>query len=120
VAGVIGFCLDGGLLTILLRQGWDVIPSRLLSFSAAVSATWLLNRLWTFARRNVGNIGREYANYFGTQVLGAIINLSIFFALIGLLPDLREVAIVPLAFGAAVSLAFNYLVSKHYVFAEQH
>jgi putative flippase GtrA len=65
------------------------------------------------------NIGREYANYFGTQVLGAIINLSIFFGLIGLLPDLREVAIVPLAFGAAVSLLFNYLVSKHYVFAGQ-
>lgn len=116
VVGGLGFCVDGGLLTLLMKDGWDVIPARCCSFLFAVSATWLLNRLWTFSSGKLISIRREYTYYFGTQVLGAVINLSIFFVLIELYPTLRDTPLIPLAFGATVSLAFNYVVSKRIVF----
>lgn len=116
VVGGLGFCVDGGLLTILMRYGWDVILARSCSFLLAVSATWLLNRLWTFDSGKLISIRREYAFYFSAQMLGATINLSIFFILIRVYPAFRDIPLIPFAFGAAVSLAFNYIVSKRIVF----
>lgn len=116
VVGGLGFFIDGGLLTILMQNNWNVIPARACSFFFAVSATWLLNRLWTFDSEKLISIRREYVYYFSVQVLGAVINLSVFFALIGLHPVFRGIPLIPLAFGAAISLAFNYLVSKKIVF----
>lgn len=116
VVGGIGFCIDGGLLTILMKFDWDVIPARSLTFLLAVSSTWLLNRLWTFNSEKLISIRREYVYYFGTQVLGAIINLSIFFVLIRIYPVFRDTPLIPLAFGAAVSLVFNYIMSKIIIF----
>jgi putative flippase GtrA len=116
MVGGLGFCIDSGLLTFLMSYGWDVFASRLCSFSVAVSATWLLNRLWTFNSGKLISLRREYAYYLGVQVLGAGINLSIFFILIWAYPVLRNTPLIPLAFGAIVSLASNYLVSKLWIF----
>jgi putative flippase GtrA len=119
VVGGLGFCVDGGLLTILMVYGWDVIPARCCSFFLAVSATWILNRFWTFDSVKRISFLMEYAYYFGTQVLGAAINLSIFFVLIWTYPLLRDTPLIPLAFGATVSLGFNYFVSKLFVFKSE-
>lgn len=119
VVGGLGFCVDGGLLTILMQHGWDVIPARCFSFLLAVSSTWLLNRVWTFNLGKVISIRREYAHYFGAQALGAVINLSIFFLWLKIYPVLRDSPLIPFAAGAAVSLAFNYMVSKEFVFKKR-
>jgi putative flippase GtrA len=114
--GGIGFCVDGGLLTVLMKSTWEIMSARSLSFFSAVTCTWLLNRFWTFELdRHIG-VRIEYATYIATQVIGALINLTVFFALIEIHPLLRNTPLIPLAFGAAVSLAFNYTVSKKYVF----
>lgn len=116
VVGGIGFFVDGGLLTTLMQYGWDVIPARLWSFPIAVSVTWILNRLWTFDSGSIISIRREYAYYFTTQVIGAAINLCVFFLLIRINSMLRDYPLIPLAAGAAVSLAVNYFLSKKIVF----
>lgn len=120
VVGGLGFCVDGGLLTILMAYSWEVIPARCFSFFLAVSATWILNRFWTFDSVKRKSIRMEYAYYFGTQILGAAINLSIFFVLIGAYPVLRDTPLIPLAFGATVSIGFNYFVSKLFVFNSEN
>lgn len=114
--GGIGFCVDGGLLTILMALGWNIFPARSLSFAVAVTATWILNRLWTFPSGTDQNLRREYTYYFGTQAMGAAINLAVFFLLLKIYPEFRHSPLLPLALGAAVSLAFNYFVSKKLVF----
>jgi putative flippase GtrA len=114
--GGAGFCIDGGLLTVLMQSAWEILPARSISFFSAVTCTWLLNRFWTFELDRRIGIRREYAAYIATQVIGALINLTVFFALIELHPLLQDTPLIPLAFGAAVSLAFNYATSKKYVF----
>lgn len=114
--GAMGFFVDGGLLTALMQSGWKILPARLVSFMSAVTLTWLLNRLLTFELKKHVGVRREYGSYIATQIIGALINLSVFFALIEFHPSLRDIPLIPLAFGAVVSLVFNYMMSKNYVF----
>jgi putative flippase GtrA len=116
LVGGVGFCVDGGLLTFLMKYGWDVIPARCGSFLFAVSVTWFLNRAWTFDQTKPLSIRREYAYYFLAQLLGAVINLFIFFALIGIYSAFRDTPLIPFAFGAAAALVVNFIVSKKIVF----
>jgi len=116
LVGSTGFCVDGGLLTLFMQLGWEILPARSVSFLSAATCTWLLNRLWTFKQEKRAKVRMEYASYFATQLAGAGINLLVFFALIGLYSSLRVTPLIPLAFGAAISLAFTYTVSKKYVF----
>lgn len=116
IVGGVGFCVDGGLLSILIYNGWNIIPARSCSFLLAVSTTWLLNRLWTFnSSKNMG-VHREFIYYYGTQIIGALINLSIFFTVINLYPSFRNTPLIPFAFGSATALIFNYLISKIFIF----
>ncbi|WP_158603842.1 GtrA family protein [Acidovorax sp. 94] len=119
VVGGLGFCIDAGLLTILIEDNLDVMLARSCSFFVAVSATWMLNRLWTFNSGGFLSIRREYAYYFSVQILGAAINLSIFFILIDFCPEFLDIPLIPLAFGAIASLMFNYVVSKKIVFKSE-
>jgi putative flippase GtrA len=116
LVGAVGFCIDGGLLSAFISFGWDIIPGRFTSFFFAVSITWILNRLWTFRFRKKMSTQKEYAHYLGIQLFGALINLSIFLLLIKFFPLFIKAPLIPLAFGAAVSLLFNYMLSKATIF----
>lgn len=115
--GAVGFGVDGGLLSWLLSQGWSIAAARAVSFPAAVSVTWWLNRTWTFRQPTKAAARREYLLYFATQVGGALINLAVFFALVHLFEPLRRWPLVPLAAGAVVAIVFNFSISRWVVFS---
>ncbi|MBD9499647.1 GtrA family protein [Pseudomonas sp. BGr12] len=116
VVGGFGFCIDGGLLTLLMSQGMDVMPARAISFSLAVSFTWLLNRVWTFSSPERMSSRFEYVLYFSVQVLGALINLSVFFVLMREFPGLKAIPILPFAVASGIAMFFNFFASKFIVF----
>jgi putative flippase GtrA len=117
LVGAMGFIVDGGLLTWLMQAGWSPLPARLVSFLAAVTATWLLNRGWTFQpTRGASLPHREYARYFGVQTVGAGVNLGIFLSLLHRVPAFERIPVIPLIFGSAVALLFNYAASSRLVF----
>lgn len=116
VVGAVGFCTDGGLLSWLMGQGWTIVQARSLSFLAAVSITWWLNRVWTFRAVQPAAPRREYVLYFLTQVAGALINLLVFFVLVHAFETLRHLPLIPLAAGAAVAIVFNFSVSRLVVY----
>ncbi len=116
LVGAVGFCIDGGLLSAFIIMGWDIIPGRFASFFFAVSITWILNRIWTFRFRKKISTQKEYLHYLGIQLFGALINLSIFLLLVKFFPLFIKTPLVPLAFGAAASLFFNYMLSKATIF----
>lgn len=115
--GAIGFVVDATILSALVHgAGWPHYSARALSFAAAVSVTWYLNRHWVFARTSEG--AREYGAYFGVQVLGAVINLGTYALVIAFFPPLARLPVVPLAAGAALALVFNYSAAGRWVFAQ--
>ncbi len=115
--GGIGFLVDASILTLLVNgYGMGPIGARGISFAAAATATWYLNRRWTFAASASARRGPEYARYVIAQVLGAIINLLVYLLVIRLLPALGAIPVIPLAVGAAIALLFNFAAARYWVF----
>jgi putative flippase GtrA len=118
VVGGIGFLIDAGVLTLALRYITpSVYVARALSFTVAVIATWLLNRAFVFDGDAGGSIVAEYGRYLVTQVAGALANLGVFVALIGMIPRLGATPIVPLAAGAVLGALVNYAGAALWVFS---
>ncbi|MDX9963575.1 GtrA family protein [Desulfobacter postgatei] len=116
IAGTLGFLIDGGLLIILMDLDWDISISRACSFLSAVSATFIINRTWTFETKGRRTLRLEYAYYFSTQLAGAGINLSVFFLFLYFYPKFQDFPLIPFAFGAGIAMIFNYLISKKFIF----
>jgi putative flippase GtrA len=122
LAGVVGFAVDSGLLSLevhLLHM--DVYLARVISFAAAVTVTWLLNRRLAFrsARSPREGRGREYGRYLAVQIVGSLVNLAVFSALVAAFRLLHSLPIVPLAIGALFGLVVNYVGSRYWVFRER-
>lgn len=119
--GAIGFLIDAGILTLLMTGfGFDHYTARAISFTAAVTATWYMNRRWVFERNAVPMNGREYTSYVVVQIIGAVINLSVFVMVIEFVPRLARLPVIPLAIGAAAALLFNFSAMSRFVFSEPH
>ena len=119
LVGAIGFLIDAAILTALMKGlGFGPYGARAVSFTIAVTATWYMNRRWVFERNAVRMTSREYTSYIAVQVIGALINLSVFAAVIEFVPDLVEMPVIPLAVGAAVALVFNFGASSRFVFSQ--
>jgi putative flippase GtrA len=113
--GGAGFIVDAVILTLLVNGfDWSQYSARVLSFGAAVSATWYANRRWVF--KPTKSKRGEYGRYVGFQLVGAAINLSAYVSIIEGFPALAKFPVVPLAIGAALALIFNYLASSRFVF----
>ena len=119
LVGAIGFLIDAGILTALMKSlEFGHYGARAISFTIAVTATWYMNRRWVFERNAVNMSRREYTSYLSVQVIGALINLSVFAAVIEFVPGLARMPVIPLAVGAAVALIFNFGASSRFVFSD--
>jgi putative flippase GtrA len=119
VVGAIGFLIDAGILTLLMTGfGLDHYSARAVSFTVAVTFTWYMNRRWVFEKSTASMSGREYSSYLVVQVIGALINLTVFVAVIEFVPRLTSMPVIPLAVGAIAALLFNFGASSRFVFSE--
>ncbi|MBH1963851.1 MAG: GtrA family protein [Comamonadaceae bacterium] len=77
-AGVLGLVVDIAVLTAL-RDTLGVYAARAISFLAAATATWLVNRHLSFAGRTAGmSIWQEYLRYLGLMLGGGAVNLAVY------------------------------------------
>jgi putative flippase GtrA len=114
--GLIGFFVDAGILSALVHiWEWSHYTARAVSFSAAVTVTWALNRRWVFTR--TADATREYGAYFSVQAVGACLNLGTYALVILAFPSLARIPVLPLLVGAAVGFAFNYYWTVRWVYA---
>ena len=118
--GVAGFVVDAGVLTLLNAYVMaNLYVARLVSFSTAVLATWMCNRVWTFPSNATtpADTLREWFRYVAVQSIGSLTNLAVFFVSIRANPELAQVPVIPLAYGAICGLVVNFLGSRFWVFA---
>jgi putative flippase GtrA len=117
LVGAIGFCVDGGLLLVSherLGLAWPF--ARLLSFTSAVTVTWLLNRRLTFSNQSGTLTLDEWRRYFAVNGVGAALNLGIFLMLMEFVPSFSSHPLIALAIAATVALTFNFFMSRRLVF----
>jgi putative flippase GtrA len=109
LVGILGFIVDAGLLNLLLLSGLGFYGGRAISFLAAATATWGLNRSFTF-RRNVacGKLRHEWAAYLGLMVLGGAVNYGVYALAIEGSPPVRAHPEFGVALGAVSGMLVNY------------
>ena len=116
--GIIGFAIDGSLLSILnLEFSVNIYTARTISFAMATLVTWYLNRTYTF--KEVAGDGRtkgEYFRYLIVQICGGLLNFLIFVFVIYIFEWMKLFPVIPLAIGAVFGMIFNYTLSRFWVF----
>ncbi|MBU1361814.1 MAG: GtrA family protein [Gammaproteobacteria bacterium] len=113
--GVIGFGVDVGVLYLAAPWlGW--YAARLVSFIAAATATWALNRRITFANRSSGmSMGREYLSWLVTMLGGACVNYGVYVLTLHWL-DAAWAPAAGVALGSCAGLVVNFVVARYGVF----
>lgn len=114
MVGTVGFLIDAGC-TLMLSQTFTVPPgpSRLLAFLVAASATWALNRHFTF---RVGSRVGTWLLYVLSTSFGALINISAYLLWLGLAGNSAKQIVAGIAIGSVCALAFNYTISRYVIF----
>jgi putative flippase GtrA len=114
--GVIGFLVDVGVLYLALFCGLGLYAGRAISYLAAVTATWGLNRRYTFERPSGYKKIHEWARFGVSQLSGATINLGIYALLVHTSPLVAHNPIIAVAVGSVCGLLVNFSAARAYVF----
>lgn len=115
--GVLGFFVDAGVLmagrSVL---GLDLYSGRALSYIAAVTSTWALNRAFTFKEYASSSKLVEWARFFAANTLGGTVNLGVYAALVNYVPVVHALPVLGVAAGSLSGLLVNFTLSRIYVF----
>ena len=122
IVGTLGFVVDAGLLSLLLASGLAGFHAgRVLSFLAAASFTWALNRRFTFAASGgageSGTRGGQWARYVVAMTAGAALNYAVYALVLQILGQSALVAPLAVAAGSVAGLGLNFLSASRLVFA---
>ena len=108
--GIVGFVIDAGVTLLLTHTaGWQPLTGRVLAFLIAATATWPLNRRFTF-RSEKG--AATWAPYVLLTGVGAGINVGIYMAWLWLAGESPMSILTGVALGSGVALGFNFLASR--------
>jgi putative flippase GtrA len=120
VVGTIGFLVDTAVLYAALWAGLGLYWGRALSYVAAASGNWLLNRAWTFRGADNGPGGlspaRQWAAFLAVNLVGFGCNYGTYAILVGTVPFIAAHPVLGVASGSIAGLASNFLLSRRFVF----
>lgn len=117
VAGGAGYVVDAAAL-LLAAPVLGPYGGRLLSFCAAVLATWLLNRRLAFREARSGlPLHREFLRYFAVCLGGGSVNLATYSLLVMVFALSGWWLLVALGAGSLAGMAVNFTLSRRFVFA---
>lgn len=114
LTGGAGFFVDLAVLYGALAVGAGPIGGRLLSFLAAASFTWAVNRRYTFTA--TASPRRELARYLLSMAGGMLVNFLVYSLVLWLLPPSWWAPACAVACGSAVGLGVNFASARYFVF----
>ncbi len=115
IVGTIGFVVDASVLTIVLATtGLGFYWGRVVSFLVAATATWALNRRFTFQDRS-GRRVRQWGRFVLVNISGGAVNYATYSALIAASATFRSWPVLAVAAGALMGMFVNFAASKRVV-----
>ena len=113
IVGTIGFAVNAVALQIALLA-FGPITAQFIAFPFAVTATWWLNRRYTF--RSELPWRREWMRYVTANFIGWIVMNGTYVALVVSSTFIHAHPVIALAAGSLAGMTFNFAVSKWVVF----
>ncbi|MDT8409676.1 MAG: GtrA family protein [Wenzhouxiangellaceae bacterium] len=126
VGGTIAL-IDAGLLYLLKDlPGFNVYIARVVSYTAAMSTGYVLNRYFTFHHLDSRHVmWNELLRFLSVHSVGGLINFGVFTLVVIAAEHLElsdfQAAVVPLLgvwIGGLVGMAFNFALARRIVFNE--
>jgi putative flippase GtrA len=115
--GTLGFVVDTAVLYGALALGAGLYGGRALSYLAAASVTWLLNRVWTFRHRGAGQKAhRQWAAFVVVNLGGFALNYGTYAALVAFVPLVAAHPVLGVAAGSLAGMFSNFFLSRQLVF----
>ncbi|MDX1922817.1 MAG: GtrA family protein [Alphaproteobacteria bacterium] len=115
--GVIGFCVDYGVLKFGIHiLNLDPYTARLISYICAATTTWFGNRILTFADRPKTPLAKQWASFLALNAVGFVVNYSVYVLLITQFPFIYANPGWAVAAGSLAGMCINYMSSTRLVF----
>jgi putative flippase GtrA len=115
VVGLVGLVVDTGIV-YGLRYQLGLYGAGAVSYCAAATVTWLLNRLWTFRGRGSGPIHAQWARFLLVNLGGFVLNRGTYAALVTFVPLCADQPVFATAAGAVAGMFLNFKLSRTMVF----
>ena len=116
--GALSYLVDAGVLSAVLA----IAPGRfylgrIVSYLAAASFAWCLNRSFTF--RDRGPRWRQWRRYLVANLGGGLANYATYATLVAIVPFCRLHPTAAVAAGSLAGMMLNFTASRRFVFARQ-
>ena len=113
--GTSGLVVDTAVL-YAVKGGLGLYAGAVVSYVAASTWTWWLNRMWTFRGQGSGPVWRQWLRFMGVNLSGFVCNRSVYFTLVTVSAVCRGYPVLALAAGAVAGLFANFFLSRRLVF----
>ncbi|GAA0579392.1 hypothetical protein GCM10009416_17250 [Craurococcus roseus] len=121
VVGAVGFVVDAGVLTLGLLAGAGPWLGRAISYVAAATTTFALNRSWTFRGADRSRpVTRDWGLFLAVNLVGFACNYGTYAALISGVPMMRDLPVLAVAAGSLAGMVGNFVLSRRYVFRSRY
>lgn len=117
IVGVVGFLVDSAVVyELVFGAGMEFFAARLVSFLAAATTTWALNRAFTFRGASREPLHRQWAKFIAANAVGGVVNYSVSVGLEAAFLVVETHPVLAIAAGSIAGMFFNFAASKHLVF----
>lgn len=116
VVGTAGFVMDAAVLLGMLALGTGPYAGRVVSYLAAASLTFALNRAWTFRAAARAPVARQWGRFVALNLLGFAANYGTYAALLAASPLVAAQPVLGVAAGSIAGMFINFAVSRRFVF----
>lgn len=123
MVGVAGLGVDTAVLYFCIGVlGSGPYAGRLASYLAAATATWALNRSFTFrdagrsAGGGTGALLRQWSHFLAVNAVGGAVNYATYAVLIASFDTVAQHPVLGVAAGSLAGMLFNFTFSKKLIF----
>lgn len=118
LVGCAGFVVDAGVLSLVLWLGADHYTGRVVSYLAAATFTWALNRNYTFRAQRGARLVGEWGRFLAANAVGGVINWATYAILVATSAVVFAHPVIGVAAGSLAGLVVNFTLSRRFVFGE--
>ena len=113
--GLVGLAVDTAIV-YALRAAVGLYAAGLVSYLAAATTTWILNRNITFRGRGSGPVHVQWGLFLLANLLGFVLNRGTYAALVTWSALAAANPVIATASGAVAGMVVNFTLSRKFVF----
>jgi dolichol-phosphate mannosyltransferase len=118
--GLSGMAIDLTAFAALLASGrMPVAAARALAIAVALTWNFVLNRRFTFGRRDGSSLVRQYAGFCAACLVGMGANMAVSLGLGAVHPFFERHRLVAATAGIVAGALWNYTLCRRFVFGER-